>query len=255
LWFSSSRQSRKARNLDRDPRVAISVTAHDQPFTMAVVRGRVAEVLPPPVRARRAGTPDDFFLVVSRLLPYKGVHLVVQAAARLGARLVVVGEGPERAALGRLAGPGVVFRSRVPEAELDRLYATCLALVVAGEEDLGLVAIEANAAGRPAVCLARGGALETVVPGVTGLLFEEQRVEAVMAAMAAAADRPWDAGRLQGHASGWSEEAFASRLRLLAEELPRWCARCGGPGLGARPLEALRAMSGDRERSRRQETA
>jgi len=210
--------------------------------------GRVAEVLSPPVRPRRAATPDDFFLVVSRLLPYKGVHRVVEAAAQLGARLVVVGEGPERPALGRLAGPGVEFRSRLPEAELDRLYATCLAVVVAGEEDLGLVAIEANAAGRPAVCLARGGALETIVHGVTGLLFEEERVEAVATAMAAAAARPWDARRLQRHASGWSEEAFASWLRLLAEEFPRWCGRCGGPGLGPRPLRTLRSITGDHGR-------
>jgi glycosyltransferase involved in cell wall biosynthesis len=205
--------------------------------------GRNAEVLSPPIRARRAAAaPGDFFLVVARLLPYKNVHLVVQAANRLGARLIVVGEGPERPRLVEMAGPGTEFRSRLPEAELDELYARCLAVVVAGEEDLGLVPIEANSAGRPTVCHARGGALETVVPGQTGVLFSEQRVEALAEAMADAATRSWDTARLQHHAGRWSEEAFADRLRLLADAFPNWCRRCGGPGLGPRPLEALLEM-------------
>lgn len=205
--------------------------------------GRNAEVLSPPIRPRpAAAAPGDFFLVVARLLPYKNVHLVVQAAERLGARLVVVGEGPERSRLLAMAGPGTEFRSRVPDAELDRLYARCLAVVAAGEEDLGLVPIEANSAGRPTVCQARGGALETVVPGETGVLFGEPRVEAVAEAMAEAATRSWDAASLQRHAGRWSEEQFASRLRLLADAFPNWCRRCGGPGLGPRPLEALLEM-------------
>jgi glycosyltransferase involved in cell wall biosynthesis len=208
-----------------------------------VTYGRNAEVLPPPVRQRPAAAqPGDFFLVVARLLPYKNVHLVVQAADRLGARLVVVGEGPERARLGELAGPGTEFRSRVPEAELDDLYALCLAVVVAGEEDLGLVPIEANSAGRPTVCQARGGALETVIPGETGVLFSDPHVDALAEAMADAATRSWDTSRLQRHAAGWSEEVFADRLRLLADAFPNWCRRCGGAGLGPRPLEALLEM-------------
>jgi glycosyltransferase involved in cell wall biosynthesis len=205
--------------------------------------GRNAEVLPPPVRARFAATsPGDFFLVVARLLPYKNIHLVVRAAERLGARLVVVGEGPERASLQEIAGPGIQFLSRVPEAKLDELYARCLAVVVAGEEDLGLVPLEANSAGRPTVCQARGGALETVIHGETGVLFSEPRAEELADAMAAAATRSWDAGRLQRHAGRWSEEVFADRLRLLADAFPNWCRRCGGAGLGPRPLEALLEM-------------
>ena len=221
----------------------ILTNSHHSARKIHATYGRMAEVLPPPVRARSAAAaPGDFFLVVARLLPYKNVHLVVQAAERLGARLVVVGEGPERARLTELAGPGTAFRSRLPEAELDELYARCLAVVVAGEEDLGLVPIEANSAGRPAVCRAQGGALETVAPGETGILFTEERVEAVAEAMAAAAARSWDPARLQDHAAGWSEERFADRLRLLADAFPNWCRRCGGPGLGPRPLAALLEM-------------
>jgi glycosyltransferase involved in cell wall biosynthesis len=228
----------------RRPHLILTNSLHSARKIRAVY-GRTAEVLHPPVRARRAtSAPGDFFLVVARLLPYKNVHLVVRAAERLGARLVVVGEGPERARLAELAGPGTEFRSRLPEAQLDELYARCIAVVVAGEEDFGLVAIEANSAGRPAVCHARGGALETVVPGETGVLFAEQRVEAVAEAMAAAAARSWDGAGLQRHARRWSEERFAGRLRLLADAFPDWCARCGGPGLGPRPLEALLEMGG-----------
>lgn len=213
---------------------------------IAAAYGRSAEVMPPPVRARPASeTHDDFFLVVSRLLPYKRVDLAIAAAGEIGVRLVVVGEGPELDRLRRIAGPGTEFRSAVSDTELDRLYARCQAVIVAGEEDLGLVPVEANAAGRPAVALARGGALETVVDGRTGVLFHEPEVAALASAMAAAAGRSWDAAALQGHAVNWSEEAFARRLRLLVEGFPEWCRRCGGPGLGREPLRRLLQFQGE----------
>lgn len=204
--------------------------------------GRHAEVLPPPVVARpTAPTQGGYFLVVSRLLPYKRVDLVIEAARRLGTRLIIVGQGPERRRLEEMAGPGVEFRIAVPQAELDDLYARCLAVVVGGEEDLGLVPIEANSAGRPAVAYAKGGALETVVDGRTGILFE--RPEQLATAMSAAAARTWDGATLQGHAANWSPESFARRLRLLVNGFPRWCRRCGGRGLGPEPMRRLLALS------------
>lgn len=210
------------------------------------VYGRSAEVLPPPVRARPASTTQgDFFLVVSRLLPYKRVDLAIAAAGELGVRLIVVGRGPELERLRQTAGPGIEFRSGVSDDELDRLYARCQAVVVAGEEDLGLVPVEANAAGRPAVALARGGALETVVDGRTGVLFDAPEVPSLAAAMSAAAARTWDAATLQRHAEGWSEEAFAHRLRLLVDAFPDSCRRCGGPGLGPAPLRRLLDLEGE----------
>lgn len=214
--------------------------------------GRWAEVLPPPVRQRPAAdTVGDFFLVVCRLLPAKGVDLAIAAAGRLGAKLVVVGRGPEAGRLHALAGPGVEFRERVTDAELDDLYARCLALVMPGEEDLGLVPIEANSAGRPAVCLARGGALETVVPGVTGLLVDGGHGVAPLAeAMAEAADHSWDGPALQAHAGDWSEDAFARRLRLLVEHFPDSCRRCGGEGLGPFPMQTLYERHGEPAQAR-----
>lgn len=208
--------------------------------------GRWAEVLPPPVRQRpTSGEQGDYFLVVSRLLPYKNIDIAIRAAERLGTRLVVVGQGPEARRLHALAGPGTDFRERVSDTELDELYARCLALVMPGEEDLGLVPIEANSAGRPAVCLGRGGALETVVEGETGFLVDEPSVEAMAAAMTDAAGRTWDATALQRHAFRWSEPEFARRLRLLVEHFPSSCRRCGGDGLGPYPLQAILDRQGD----------
>jgi glycosyltransferase involved in cell wall biosynthesis len=204
------------------------------------VYGRWAEVLPSPVRPRpMADEVGDYFLVVSRLLGYKRIDVAVAAAEKLGARLVVVGKGPEGPRLRAMAGPGVEFREHVPDAELDELYARCLALVMPGWEDLGLVPIEANTAGRPAVCWARGGALETVVHGRTGLLVDEPSAEALADAMADARDRAWDASELQAHAAQWSEAAFVARLQRLVEDFPKWCRRCGGTGLGPNPLRVL----------------
>lgn len=202
--------------------------------------GRWAEVLVPPVRQRPAAAEQgDYFLVVSRLLPYKGIDVAISSAERLGARLIVVGAGPDGRRLRALAGPGVEFRERVTDAQLDELYARCLALVMPGNEDLGLVPIEANSAGRPAVCLARGGALETVVPDLSGILVAEPGADALAEAMAVAASRSWDVAALRRHAAGWSEEVFARRLRLLVEHFPGWCRRCGGEGLGPFPMRAI----------------
>lgn len=211
------------------------------------VYGRWPEVLHPPVRSRAAAANiGDHFLVVSRLLPYKRVDVAIAAAGQLGVRLVIVGSGPDGPRLRGLAGAGVEFREDVSDAELDSLYARCVALVMPGREDLGLVPIEANAAGRPAVCWARGGALETVVPGQTGYLVEDPSPEALAEAMAAARDTAWDPARLQAHAALWSEPAFAARLRRLVTDFPRWCRRCGGPGLGPEPLRTLLEEHGER---------
>lgn len=204
------------------------------------IYGRWAEVLPPPVRSRpAAGDIDDYFLVVSRLLPYKRVDIAIAAAAMLDARLVVVGRGPDSQRLRSLAGPNVDFRENLSDADLDALYAHCLALVMPGQEDLGLVPVEANTAGRPAVCWARGGALETVVHEQTGLLVDDPSPAALAEGMAAASARTWDAAALQAHAAQWSEPAFVARLRRLVDDFPGWCRRCGGAGLGPEPLRVL----------------
>jgi glycosyltransferase involved in cell wall biosynthesis len=129
--------------------------------------GREATVVHPPVRtegvAVATGAPDDFYLVVTRLVPYKRLDVVVEAFARTGRPLKVVGEGRDRAALERLAGPSVQFLGRVSDEEKNALYAHCRATIFPAEDDFGIAQVEAQAAGRPVLAYRAGGALETVV--------------------------------------------------------------------------------------------
>lgn len=147
--------------------------------------GREADVIYPPVdvsRFRIEEAPDDFYLVVSALTPYKRVDLAVSAAGRLGRRLLVVGTGPEERRLRALAGPTVEFLGWRGDAETAELYARCRAFLFPAREDFGITPLEAMAAGRPVLALGQGGALETVVPPggsepATGLFFARQSVE------------------------------------------------------------------------------
>jgi glycosyltransferase involved in cell wall biosynthesis len=154
--------------------------------------GREATVIYPPVDVQRFeladGREGDFYLVVSALVPYKRIDLAVLAAGVLGRRLLIVGSGPEDARLRALAGPTVEFLGWRSDAEIARLYRECRAVLFPGCEDFGIVPLEAMAAGRPVIALAAGGALETIVPlggeaPPTGLLFDEQSVEALTAAI------------------------------------------------------------------------
>jgi len=153
--------------------------------------GRSADVIYPPVdvaRFRIEESPGEFYLVVSALTPYKRVDLVVEAANRLGRRLVVVGSGPEEARLRAMAGPTVELYGWRDDAETAELYARCRALIFPTLEDFGITPLEAMAAGRPVIALGQGGALETVVPPggsepATGLFFERQTVEDLVAAI------------------------------------------------------------------------
>lgn len=147
---------------------------------------RDATVIWAPVDTQRlklSEKSDDYYLVVSALAPYKRVDLAVAAAARLGRRLVIVGTGPERAALEQLAGPNVKFLGWQSDEQVRDWYAGCRALLFPGEEDFGIVPLEAQACGKPVIAFGRGGALETVVDGATGLFFAEQTVDALAAAM------------------------------------------------------------------------
>ena len=144
--------------------------------------GRDSVVIHPPTDVARF-TPsaelDDYYLVVSRLIPYKRVDLAVQAFNQARRRLVIIGDGRDRARLEGLAGPTVEFWGRLPDAETRRAMARCQALVFPGLEDFGLTPVEAQASGRPVIAYAAGGALDTVIPGLTGALFYPQTAEAL----------------------------------------------------------------------------
>jgi glycosyltransferase involved in cell wall biosynthesis len=153
---------------------------------------REATVIPPPVDTARFSLSEklgDYYLVVSALVPYKRVELAVQAAGALGRRLVLVGTGPEMDRLKHLsaglakAGKPVEFIGWQSDDQLREWYANCAALLFPGEEDFGIVPLEAQACGKPVIAFGRGGALETVVEGQTGLFFKEQTVESLVDAM------------------------------------------------------------------------
>jgi glycosyltransferase involved in cell wall biosynthesis len=148
---------------------------------------REATVLHPPVeleRFRIADTVGEEYVVLSELMSHKRIAVAVEAFNRLGRPLVVVGNGPEERRLRRLAGPTVRFAGRVTDAEAADLLARSRALVVTATEEFGIAAVEAQAAGRPVIALAEGGARETVLDGITGTFFEQPDAGALADAVA-----------------------------------------------------------------------
>jgi len=184
--------------------------------------GRHAEVMPAPVdlgRHRVNRIPGDYYLIVSRLTRYKRVDLAVQAMSRLGRRLIVVGDGPDRQRLQlAAAGANVTFLGNVREDSLLDLYAGCKALLHPQEEDYGLAPLESMASGRPVVAYAMGGANETVVDGVTGILFAEQSVDSLIGAVETLEARSFDSERIRAHASKFAIAPFCDRVESFLEE-------------------------------------
>jgi glycosyltransferase involved in cell wall biosynthesis len=179
-------------------------------------------VIPPPVTVPSAppsAGPRAGLLVVSGMEPYKNDLLAVEAARRLGLPLTVVGDGPERLRLeaaaggGAGSGAGARFLGYVADAELDRLYRSHAALLFCGEEDFGIVPVEAMARGCPVVALGRGGVTETVEPGVGGVFFAEPSVEAVVTAVESCLQRPWDPATMHAAAERFGPAAFRDAVR------------------------------------------
>jgi len=177
---------------------------------------RDCKVIYPPVEVDRiaptGSAPEDFYLVVSRLVGYKRVDLAVQACSRTGRRLVVVGAGPDLGRLRRMAGPTVEFSGALADGEVAELYARCRAFLFPGIEDFGIAPVEAQAAGRPVIAFGLGGATETVVDGVTGLFFHEQSVAALTAAMERSEQMEFDTASCRANARRFDAGLFRSRI-------------------------------------------
>jgi glycosyltransferase involved in cell wall biosynthesis len=171
------------------------------------------------VPAAEGPAPEDYALIVSALVPYKRIELAVSAFSRLKRPLWIVGDGPERRRLAKAAGPSVRFLGTVGHEELPRLYAGARFFVLPGEEDFGIAAVEAQAAGRPVLALGRGGALETVVEGRTGVFFTEPTVESLLEGIAAI-------DRLQPDPIGIHEQARRFDVARFRPELKRAIESC-----------------------------
>lgn len=183
---------------------------------------REASVIHPPVATADFAIADavgDFYLCAGQLVSYKRVDLAVRAFTAMGKPLVVIGTGPEEKRLKALAGPTVRFLGFQPFPVLKDHLARCRALVFPGEEDFGIIPVEAMASGRPVLAYGRGGVLETVVPGVTGLLFDEQSVPAVTDAVTRfeATAATFDPERIRAHALAFDTERFKAEMRALID--------------------------------------
>jgi len=181
---------------------------------------RESVVIHPPVAVEAFAPRDDigdYYLIVSRLAPYKRIDLAVQAFDELRRPLKIVGAGSDAARLQKMASANVEFLGHVPQNRLADLYARCRAAVFPGVEDFGIVPLEANAAGRPVIAYAAAGALETVIDGVTGAFFREQTAAALAQAVRATDATQFDARALRQHAEQFSQARFKERIANFVE--------------------------------------
>lgn len=192
--------------------------------------GRDSTVIYPPVDIERfqlTNSPEDYFLVVSRLIPYKRIDIAIQAFNDLGLPLLIIGEGRDEKRLKAMAGPKIKFLGRLPDGQLTYYLSRCRAVIFPGQEDFGLVPLEAMACGRPVIAYAGGGALETVVEGETGLLFSQQSAEALATTVRNLDDRRFDPPTIRAHAAKYDRKRFKAQLRDFIEK--RWAqTRRGG---------------------------
>ena len=202
---------------------------------------RESTVIVPPVNTRFYSPIDvsreDFFLVMGALSPYKRVDLAVEAFNELGYPLRIIGAGPEMSYLRTIAGPNIQFFGRVDDEQVRSHYARCRALVFPGEEDFGIVPLEAQAMGCPVIALGKGGALETVIPeqstwkpqtGIpeektrkpTGLFFYEARRESLCQAIELfnTAETRFDSNEIRKHALQFDQDQFQYRIRMFIQE-------------------------------------
>lgn len=213
-----------ARQWDVSAAARVDCFAANSEYVAARIRKyyrRESTVIHPPVDVSAGyvcDTTEDYYLVVSRLVPYKRVDLAIEACNRLGRRLYVVGTGPEYKRLRKIAGPGIKFLGRLDGQSLSESYARCRALLFAAEEDFGIVPVEAQSFGRPVIAYGCGGALETViglspdVPAETasGIFFHEQSAEALAQSIVAfeQTEKSFCADFIRTHSQRFSTERF-----------------------------------------------
>jgi glycosyltransferase involved in cell wall biosynthesis len=196
------------------------------------VYGRSATVIYPPVDIERfdqgdPGEPEDWYLVISRLVPHKRVDLAIEVCRRRGVGLKVVGDGRALSALRAKAGPTVELLGYQDDGTVAELLRRCRALILPAKEDFGITPVEAQASGRPVIAYGQGGALETVIPGETGLFFTEQTPESLAAALDAFETMTWDSARIRENARRFGRDRFKREIAQVVDEV---MARRGATG-------------------------
>ena len=183
---------------------------------------RDSVVIPPPVEVSRftfdpTNRPDDYFLIVSRLMPYKRIDLAIEACNHLHLPLVIIGSGRDENRLKRLAGPTIRFMGRLSDQEVLYYYAHCRALILPGEEDFGITPLEAQASGRPVIAYASGGSLASIVDNVTGTFFYKQTVESLVKVLASFDEHEYDPHTIYNHALEFDQPRFKRRIQQFIE--------------------------------------
>ncbi|MGL5642035.1 MAG: glycosyltransferase, partial [Paraclostridium sp.] len=182
---------------------------------------READVIHPPVKGSYFNISDKdegYFLIVSRLVPYKRIDLAVEAFNELGLPLVVIGGGSQLEYLKSIAKDNVKIMGRQPDEVIKEHYANCRAFIFPGEEDFGITPLEAQASGRPVIAFGKGGALETVVSERTGLFFEDQKTDELVKAVKQFEKMNWDKEDIRKHALTFDEEIFKSKIKNYVDE-------------------------------------
>ncbi|GIV16554.1 MAG: glycosyl transferase [Armatimonadota bacterium] len=200
--------------------VAISHTVQER---IRRFYGRDARIIYPPVDTDlyhpvSFAEKGEYYLVLSRLLPYKRIDVAIEACNRLRLPLVVAGEGRDEPRLRQMAGPTVRFTGRVPDEEARRLLSHARALILVAEEDFGLTPVEAMASGTPVIAYRGGGATESVVEGETGVFFERQEPEPLMEVLRQFHPSDYDPQRCVERARVFDSTRFLSEWRQLLQE-------------------------------------
>lgn len=185
--------------------------------------GRDSIVLNPPADIDRftvGSGGGGYFFIASRLLPYKRIDLAIRAAQLANVPLLIAGTGPAEEALRRLAaGTTTTMLGFVTDERVNELLGGARAAILPGEEDYGLVPLEAAACGRPTIAFRAGGALETIVEHETGEFFDEPSPESLAARLRGFDERRYDPKRLREHAEQFSPARFIERLRIIVESV------------------------------------
>ncbi len=183
---------------------------------------REAKVISPPVNVERFTNPHPqdkgYFLVVSRLIPYKRIDLAIQACNELGLPLVVVGKGSELKNLCKIAGKTIQFDTQADDTAVVEYMKNCKAFLFPGCEDFGITPVEAMSAGKPVIAYGKGGASETVEDGKTGILFAQQSKESLKAALTKFGTMTFKHTEITAHASNYSEAVFLSKMEEIIHE-------------------------------------
>ncbi len=176
---------------------------------------REAVVIPPPIDVDGFKVSDDYqdyYLVISRLVAYKRIDLAIEACNKLKRKLVIIGDGPDRKRLERIAGPSVMILGIQPDEVVKKFMSHCCALLYPGDDEFGMIPLEVNAAGRPVIAYRGGGAIETVIEGETGLFFDLPGKYSLADTIRRFERHSWSQSTLRSHAEKFDYKVFASRF-------------------------------------------